>query len=117
MVTKGIWLALLWAALAAAGCEPDISVCELPDELNTCENDDDCLIAYCGIDCCRCERVASTRQFDETYCMATLADGYEAARSLCQEARDTVCSGEPCTNPCPHPQRAVCDGGRCVAGY
>jgi hypothetical protein len=116
-MTKGIWPVVLWALVTVPGCDPDVSVCELPEELNVCENDDDCLIAYCGIDCCSCERVASVQQFDETYCMARFDEGYAAARSLCQEARDTVCGDGACTTPCPHPHRAACDGGRCVAAY
>jgi hypothetical protein len=110
---------LLSMVLCLLGCEPDITVCELPEELNTCESDDDCLLAYCGIDCCGCERVASERQFDETYCMVRFEDGPDTARRQCQEARDTVCDDVTCigTTACAHPTRAECnDAGRCIAG-
>jgi hypothetical protein len=117
MVTMRSVLPLLWGLAVTVGCDPDISVCELPEDLNVCDGDGDCLLAYCGIDCCECERVASVRQFDETYCMATVDDGYETARRQCQEARDTVCGDGACTSPCPHPTRAACEDGHCVARY
>jgi len=113
------WQVLTLAALLLvfAGCDPDISVCELPEELNVCEDDGDCLLVYCGVNCCPCEIAASQDQFDETYCMVRVEDGFEAARRHCEEARDTACEGVSCTgvNACPHPTAAVCDDGRCTA--
>ena len=110
------WLggACLVLSLLVSGCDrSDISVCELPDDLNTCEDDSDCVLVYCGVECCPCERVASRRQLDETYCMG---DDFGVARQACEEARELACDGVDCmANPCPHPTRAVCDNGICVA--
>jgi hypothetical protein len=109
---------VLGALVIVAGCEPDITVCELPEELNTCEDDNDCLLAYCGVNCCPCEVVASREQFEETYCMVDIVEGFDRARTYCEEARDTVCDGVDCIGtPCPHPRGAACDGGQCVAVY
>jgi hypothetical protein len=107
----------LLAALALSGCE--ITVCELPEEDNVCDDDADCLLAFCGTNCCPCEMVVSRRQLEGTYCMVPVAEGFEAAREECREARETVCEGVSCTglSACPHPRRARCDGGRCVAAY
>lgn len=115
MVTRA--LAALAAGLAIAGCE--VTVCELPESENVCSGDSDCLLAYCGTNCCPCEIPVSRRQFEGTYCMVDVRDGFEAARRECREARETICEGVVCTGltACPHPTRARCDGGRCVAGY
>lgn len=109
-------LALIMTAACWGGCDADdISVCELPESLNTCEGDDDCLLVYCGVECCPCERVASRRQLDETYCMD---DRFDFAREACEEARQQVCEGVSCIdNPCPHFAGARCEGGICVAAY
>jgi hypothetical protein len=104
------------AVLAAVplGCDTsDVTVCELPEELNTCAGDGDCSLAYCGVECCPCERVASRRQLDETYCMG---DEFGIAREACEEARTLACGGVDClASPCPHPTRAACESGRCVS--
>lgn len=112
-------LSILGALVIFAGCDPEITVCELPEELNVCEDDDDCLLVYCGVNCCPCEVVASRDQFEETYCMVDIVEGFDRARSYCEEARDTVCDDVSCTgaNPCPHPRDAACDDGHCVAVY
>lgn len=109
----------LAVALAAAGCDLSITVCELPERDNVCDGDGDCLLAYCGVSCCPCELVASRRQFEGTYCMVEVGEGFEAARRECREARETSCEGVSCTGAavCPHPSRAACRDGRCVAAY
>ena len=116
--TRCLLLGIL-ASWALAGCDLEITVCELPESLNTCGGDGDCFLVYCGVECCPCERVASARQFEETYCMVRASAGHTAAREECQEARDTNCEGVSCTgvNACPHPVDAVCEDGRCVAAY
>lgn len=106
-------------ALTAA-CDPEVSVCELPENLNTCESNGDCLLAYCLINCCPCPVAVSQRQYDETYCMTAVddVDDYDVAREYCEEARERVCEDVSCTdNPCPYFNRAVCEDGICVAGY
>ena len=115
MVERLACIALV--AAATAGC--DITVCELDERDNTCEDDGDCLLAFCGTNCCPCELVASRRQFDSTYCMVEVGEGFDTARRECQEARETICEGVVCTGAvaCPHPTRARCDEGRCVPAY
>ncbi len=112
-------LAFLVLVGSSMGCD-DITVCALPESDNGCHGDGDCLLVYCGISCCPCEWVASRGQFDQTYCMVEVGEGFTKARSACSEARDTACDGVSCTgaNACPHPTRARCDEeGRCVAAY
>ncbi len=110
------WLILGLALISLAGCGRQ-GACELREEDNVCEDDSDCLLAYCGVSCCPCELAVSRRQFEGTYCMATVTEGFEVARDLCEEARDLACEDVSCTgaNACPHPTRAVCEGGRCHA--
>lgn len=105
------------AGLAVAGCE--ITVCELNEEDNVCDDDGDCLLAYCGTNCCPCEIPVSRRQFESTYCMVEASEGFDAARRECREARETVCEDVDCrgTTVCPRPTRARCDGGHCVGAY
>ncbi len=101
--------------LLLASCQRE-GACYLPEEDNRCSGDDDCLLAYCGVSCCPCEIAVSRTQFENTFCMATIADGFEIARDSCEEARETVCDGVSCMDqPCPHPTRAVCDEGLCHA--
>jgi hypothetical protein len=100
------------------GCDLDITVCELPESDNVCEGDSDCLLVYCGVECCPCERVASRRQLEGTYCMVPVEEGFEAARRECREAREKSCEDADCgLGVCPHPRSAVCEDGMCVAAY
>jgi hypothetical protein len=122
MMGRGALIALLTftALTPTLGCDPEVSVCELPEHLNTCDGDGDCLLTYCLINCCPCPVAASRRQYDETYCMIDVDDvnDYSVAREYCEEARDQVCEGVSCRdNPCPYFTRAICDDGLCVAGY
>lgn len=116
---RGWWVVALWCGLACASACRDITVCELPDEDNQCSADSDCLLVFCGVSCCPCERVASRRQFEGTYCMVIVDKGFDAARRQCTEAREKTCDGVVCTGvqACPHPLGARCEGGRCVAAY
>lgn len=120
MRPNNVAASILGVLVIIAGCDPEITVCELPEELNVCEVDDDCLLVYCGVNCCPCEVVASRDQFEETYCMVDIVEGFDRARSYCEEARETVCDPDgSCTgaNPCAHPRDAACDDGHCVAAY
>lgn len=113
---RALWIVLCCVLLSLTGCGRE-GACELPEEDNLCDGDGDCLLAYCGVSCCACEVAVSRRQFEGTYCMATVDQGFEVARDLCEEARDMVCDGVSCggASACPHPVRAVCEEGRCHA--
>jgi hypothetical protein len=113
---RALVVVFTFSALLLAGCGRE-GACELPEGDNTCEGDGDCLLAYCGVSCCPCELAVSRTQFEGTYCMATVEEGFEIARDLCQEARDLACDGVSCSgaSACPHPTRAVCEDGRCHA--
>ena len=113
---RSLVLVCFAALLLLGGCDRE-GACELHDEDNVCSGDGDCLLAYCGVNCCPCELAISQRQFDGTYCLASVTEGFAIARDRCQEARDLSCEGFSCTgaNPCPHPTRAVCEDGHCHA--
>lgn len=108
-----IYLTILIIILFNLNC--DVTVCEYKEEDNVCEDNDDCLIAYCGVDCCACEAVLSTRQFESTYCMSR---SYQEARGLCADAREKSCENMDCgITACPHPPAAKCEDGKCIPDY
>lgn len=91
-------------------CNP--SVCEYKEEDNVCKGDEDCLIAYCGVDCCACPVILSKKQFNSTYCMA---ESYSEARGLCKEAREKRCEDVDCSSQiCPHPKGTKCENNKCI---
>lgn len=115
LTTINAVIMIVCAFFLSLSCD-DITVCELPESLNTCEGHDECFLVYCGVECCPCKRVASENQFDETYCMVKIEDGFDAARRQCQEAREKSCDGVECGGiaACPQPVKAECREGRCV---
>jgi hypothetical protein len=113
-------LVLLCFVSLLMACDLDITVCELPEEDNVCSGPEDCMLLYCGVECCPCPRPASRRQFEGTYCMVPIEEGVSAARQECREAREKNCDGVECRGltACPSPPtRAACRDGRCQAAY
>ena len=96
--------------LSLAGCIPD-QLCDTVDKDNTCDSDNDCVVAYCAADCDNCRVVVSEKQADRAYCL--IIDGDDIP-SRCREAYNELNCNSTLPPICPPPGTPRCQEGRCV---
>jgi len=99
------------AALLAAGCIPD-KLCDTVEKDNTCEDNGDCVRAFCAADCDTCTKVYSEKQADRAYCLVIEGDDIP---SRCREAYEDLNCESTIPPLCPEEgAEARCVDGKCV---
>jgi hypothetical protein len=96
---------------ALGGCiVEDEPTCDADPALNTCSNDEDCVMASCSADCCDAPTAYSARQLGAASCLVALG---ETASDACADwgvsqcGEVTICLSDPSL-------KAGCDAGVCV---
>ncbi len=102
---------VIMLAALVAGCIPD-KLCESVEKDNTCEDNGDCVRAFCAVDCDHCTKVYSEKQADRAYCLIIEGDDIP---SRCREAYEDLNCESTIPPLCPEEgAEAHCVEGKCV---